>query len=211
MRDKIIVIVAIVIVVILIQGVSLYFFTRSEELVQEPVKKTPVAPKQSFLLQQPFQPATNISNETAMHEGFSVGEKAPDFVFQLINGEIIIKNRALKDRPLVLYFFTTYCIPCLEELEQMEEIYPVYKSRIRFIAMSTDQTEDTAALEKFRKTYRGFASIIDLAPRKQETLISFQATRPSIKLAINKKGIITARDDTEFDHNDWRDLFNTLT
>jgi len=210
MRDKIIVIVTIVILVILIQGVSLYFFTRSEESVQEPVKKTPVAPKQSFLPQQPFQPATNISTETAVQEGFNVGEKASDFVFQLITGEIIIKNRVLKERPLVVYFFTTYCIPCLEELEQMEEIYPAYKSRIRFIAMSTDPTEGTAALEKFRKTYRGFASLIDLAPRKQETLITFQATSPGLKIALNKKGIITARDETEFDHNEWRNLFNTL-
>ena len=210
MKTHLIVIAILAAFVFFLQGCSLYVLTQEDQPTpQEPVVHPLSAQQQQILHPPPTK--TNITNITAStEEGIFPGEKAPDFVFQLTSGEVIIKNRVLKEKPLVLYFFTTYCLDCLEELDELREIYPAYKSRIRFIAMTTDSTEDDDVLYQFRKMHPSSVNIIELASQKQEILVTFKVTSPGIKIGINKEGIITVRESAELDANEWRDLFTSL-
>ncbi|MEK6840080.1 MAG: redoxin domain-containing protein [Nanoarchaeota archaeon] len=213
MKKHIIVIAILVVLLVVIQGCSLYVLTQSKE---QPAT-TPTAQKQSIKQPTPQVQITASINENVVNEsieekieGAFEGQYTPDFVFQLMTGETIIKNRALKERPLVLYTLTTYCLPCQEELHEMKQMYPLYKNRIRFIAMSVDATEDNEVLERFRSTYPSSTSIIELALYKPETLASLQMTHAGTKIGIQQDGQIIIRSDDEFEKNDWKDFFDAI-
>ena len=209
MGAKFIVIASILVMLLLIDGCSVYILTHQQEQQEAPKK---VHTKNIVQPQKIEMNKTNITalNQTTLKTGPEEGDLAPDFVFQLLHGEVIIKQRQLKEEPLVLYFFTTYCQECQDELNEMKKIYPTYKNRIRFIAMEVDHTEDADVLEKYIKTHPSTAGIIEIAPSKDEMLVRFEITQPGIKIGINKDGIIVGRESDEFKSNDWRDLFEKL-
>ncbi len=209
MGAKFIVIASILVMLLLIDGCSIYMLTKEQEQQEAPKK---VHTKNIIQPQKIEANKTNVSvsSQSTLKIGSDVGDMAPDFVFQLLFGEVIIKQRQLKEEPVIIYFFTTYCQTCQDELSEMKKIYPTYKNRIRFIAMDIDHTEDINVLEKYAKAHPSIAGIIDIAPSKEEVLVKFEVTQPGIKIGINKDGVIAGRENEMFKSNDWRDLFEKL-
>ena len=70
---------------------------------------------------------------------------APDFTFtDLVTGRTM-KLSDLRDKPVYLNFWATWCPPCVKELPHIQSKYEQYKDRIHFLAISVDSEQEAPA------------------------------------------------------------------
>ena len=68
----------------------------------------------------------------------SEGVVAPDFAFtDLVTGKVMNLSD-LRDMPVYLNFWATWCPPCVRELPHIQAKYEQYKDKIHFLAISLD-------------------------------------------------------------------------
>lgn len=68
---------------------------------------------------------------------------APQFSFTYPDGTAGSLNE-LQGKPVFLNFWATWCPPCVGEMPHFETLYPKYKDKITFIAVSVDDNDDDA-------------------------------------------------------------------
>ncbi|YCA42731.1 thiol-disulfide oxidoreductase ResA [Bacillus sp. JZ8] len=87
----------------------------------------------------------------AEKEKVVVGEKAPDFVLEDLNGE----KHKLSDyegKGVFLNFWGTWCKPCAKEMPVMQNQYEQFKDKgVEILAVNADETE--LAVNRFSKSY----------------------------------------------------------
>jgi len=66
------------------------------------------------------------------------GSAAPGFTLQDRNHQDV-SLYDLKGKPVLLCFWTTYCQPCLSEMESMVPLYEKYNDRLTFVSISADK------------------------------------------------------------------------
>ena len=66
------------------------------------------------------------------------GSAAPGFTLQDRNHKNVSLDD-LKGKPVILCFWTTYCNPCLSEMESMVPLYEKYNDRMTFVSISADK------------------------------------------------------------------------
>ncbi len=68
-----------------------------------------------------------------------------DFEFTVIgyNGEPV-KLSQLRDKPIFLNFWATWCPPCIAELPSIQKLYEKYKNNVHFIFISNEPPVDVA-------------------------------------------------------------------
>ena len=72
----------------------------------------------------------------------NIGQQAPDFSIKDVNGKTI-KLSDFRGKAVFLNFWATWCIPCLEEMPEMEIVYRKLKDRkFEMIAVSVDNDWD---------------------------------------------------------------------
>ncbi len=191
------IVVGLCVIALFISGCTILFAEKFEEKqTKSPAKK--ITPSQSQQAPQPENlPEENLTPQPS--------ESIPDISLTLATGEKVTTKKILEDKALVLYTFTSYCIPCLEELREIENLYPKYKNKIRFIAITIDDKDDASTLINLKKT-KLFLTTIDLALYNSDVITVLQGTSPGIKTAISKQGTIT-QEHSKLDNNEWEDLF----
>ena len=68
----------------------------------------------------------------------SEGVAAPDFAFTDLTTGRNMKLSDLRDKPVYLNFWATWCPPCVKELPHIQAKYEQYKDKINFVAISLD-------------------------------------------------------------------------
>jgi len=81
-------------------------------------------------------------------------KKAADFTLTTFDGEKITLSK-LKDKPVVLNFWASWCGPCREEGEALEATWQKYKDKIYFLGLNyRDNKKDALAfIKEFKVTY----------------------------------------------------------
>ena len=95
------------------------------------------------------------------HENTSivkVGDKAPDFTVELLNGEKITLS-SLQEKALMLIFFSTGCPDCQAQFAEMQRLISQSEPHFRIIAISRAESLDTtAAFIQNRSIYNKYAT-----------------------------------------------------
>ena len=95
-------------------------------------------------IQANTKPLLTTTTSTAEAAGVTA-QIAPDFTFtDLVTGKTI-KLSDLRDKPVYLNFWATWCPPCVKELPHIQSKYEQYKDRIHFLAISVDSEQDAPA------------------------------------------------------------------
>ncbi len=73
-----------------------------------------------------------------------VGSMAPDFAFQLFQGEDILGGRDLRlsdlrGQPLALNFWARFCTPCWSEMPELQGFYEEYGEQVRLLGVDVGQ------------------------------------------------------------------------
>ena len=95
-------------------------------------------------IQANTKPQLTTTTSTAEAAGVTA-QIAPDFTFtDLVTGRTM-KLSDLRDKPVYLNFWATWCPPCVKELPHIQAKYEQYKDRIHFLAISVDSEQDAPA------------------------------------------------------------------
>jgi len=81
-----------------------------------------------------------------------VGEKAPDFTVQNLNGRSMALDH-LKGKGVMLNFWQSDCAPCKKEMPFINEAYHTMHSRDNVVILSVNVDESKSIVSHFKKTY----------------------------------------------------------
>jgi peroxiredoxin len=115
------------------------------------------------------------------------GEKAPDFVLKDLKGENYRLSEKTGKGPIVINFWATWCVPCIEELKQMKKIYKKYEDKnVQFLAISVDDPKTVGRVNSFVKSRKYPYTI--LLDTNNEVMTLYQSKVPPYTVIINKEG-----------------------
>ncbi len=88
--------------------------------------------------------------------GLSVGQRAPDFTVELLDGRTVSLSD-FRGRPVLINFWATWCGPCREEMPDFQTIYDLQGGEDRFVVLAVNFMEarsDVAAfIEELKITF----------------------------------------------------------
>lgn len=115
------------------------------------------------------------------------GERAPNFEVTTLDQDRIAFE-SLLDKPVLINFWATWCLPCLEEMPAIQALYEKYPGAFHVMAIS-DEPLDTVTryLEDFDYTFP-----IYLDPRGEVGRTYLVQAMPT-SLFIDQRGIIRTR------------------
>ena len=87
----------------------------------------------------------SIAKAEAASQGIEVGQSAPDFTFTDLATGRTLNLSDLRDKPVFINFWATWCPPCVKELPHIQAKYEEYKDKINFVAISLDGEQDAPA------------------------------------------------------------------
>jgi len=136
-------------------------------------------------------------------------KKAPLFEVETIDGQTISLQQSLDEqKPTIVYFTASWCPMCAKNWPAISEVYPEYKDRVNFVAISIDPTDDKEVLTKLaREKNLNFPLVTGMPKLMMEFGVKTQATT----VGVNKEGYVEfQKDKTVLTADEYRALFEQL-
>lgn len=118
----------------------------------------------------------------------AVGEPAPDFSYTLEDGSAV-RLSDLRGTPVILNFWATWCIPCVEEMPALQRALDESGGRIAVLAVNRNETREAIARFTGRVSVR-FPLITNISGDISER---YGVTNLPITYFISSDGTIAAR------------------
>jgi thiol-disulfide isomerase/thioredoxin len=79
------------------------------------------------------------------------GTTAPDFTLSDLAGESVSLSNLKENKYIVLYFWASWCAPCIKGFPTMKTFYNTHKSRVEFVGIAVNDKDDAwrNAVEKY--------------------------------------------------------------
>ncbi len=91
----------------------------------------------------------------------TTAQTAPDFTLKLLDGTEVTLSK-LRDRPVVINFWATWCGYCVKEFPDFQELWEEYDGKIHILAVNVGETKKV--IEDFlKKTPYTFPIVMDTA------------------------------------------------
>jgi|SRR5579862_3029599 len=155
--------------------------------------------------------AASQATSTNLSSGFQlIGHPAPDFTMQVWSGpqgQSSLHLAALKGHPVVVNFWASWCVPCMDEAPVLEHAWQTYQSKgVIFIGIVYQDSEQNAMnfVDQYGVTY-----FIGPDPNGA-TAISYGVTGAPETVFINKQGTITGKFGGQEDQNTLDQSINKL-
>lgn len=142
-----------------------------------------------------------------LSEGLAVGNTPPDFSLTSVDGKTV--NLKDLNKPVLVYFFATWCPYCAEDFSSLSEIYNSYKDDVTIVASSLDLDEDSAKISSYKSKYAGLEGAI-FAEGKESMLKDYNVRYTTTKYAIGKDGTILYAGSGPLSKEQWITLLDTL-
>ncbi|MBZ9731521.1 TlpA family protein disulfide reductase [Salegentibacter sp. JZCK2] len=135
--------------------------------------------------------------------------KAPQFEVTTIDGQKISLEQSLSDnKPMMIYFTASWCPMCAKNWPAISEVYPEYKDRINFVAISIDPTDDKDVMTKLAEEKNLDFPLVTGTP---QVMINFGVDSQATTVGISDEGYIEfQKDKTVLSAEEYRDLFEQL-
>ena len=155
--------------------------------------------------------AINIAseNQVAALNGIQKGQMPPDFTIKTAEGkEYTLSNFKNENKPILLYFFATWCPYCSEDFGIVKNIYPKYSGEVTFLAIDLDMNENAELIKNYKnkKMLKG----VDFAAADEKILSDYGIIYTTTKFAIGRNGTILYKGSGVFDENQWTILLDGL-
>ena len=114
---------------------------------------------------------------------------APDFTLPNLQGKDIVLSEVLKEGPVIVDFWATWCKPCVKAFPELQQVFDNYKDcGLRLLAISIDGPKSASRVAELVKS-RGNTFEILLDPG-QQVARKFHVTSVPRTVLINTNGEI---------------------
>ncbi len=149
-----------------------------------------------------------VKYDAVQTAGIDKGQTPPDFSINTIEGKEIRISNFKDNRPVLLYFWASWCPYCKQDLGIVKDIYPKYQDKVSFIAIDLDTNEDAELIAKYKEKMG--LQWIDFAQGNPKVLSDYSITHTTTRYAIGKSGTIIYKGSGVFNKNQWEILLNAL-
>jgi cytochrome c biogenesis protein CcmG, thiol:disulfide interchange protein DsbE len=126
---------------------------------------------------------------SGQHASIHQGRKAPVFALEDIDGRIIELDSLWGKGPVIIDFWATWCVPCLEELQALQLVYTEYAERgVTVAAISTDNEKTTAKVRPLVRA-RKFTFPVLRDPNSEVARMYYAQTLPTTVI-VDRNGFI---------------------
>ncbi len=141
--------------------------------------------KTIFILLLIFPALLSAQSETSENEG----SKAPNFVLENMDGDLVELNEELGEGPILLSFWATWCKPCVEEMGHFQKIYEELGDEgMKMFAVSTDAEKTVSKVKPFIQS-KGYTFDVLLDTNSEVARLYFVRNVP-FTVIIDKDGNI---------------------
>ncbi len=136
-------------------------------------------------------------------------KKAPLFEVVTISDQKISLKQSLADqKPMIVYFTASWCPMCAKNWPALSEVYPEYKDKVNFVAVSIDPTDDNQVMTKLAKEKNINFPLVKGTPK---LMIDFGVKTQATTVGINKEGYVAfQKNKTVFTADEYRELFEQI-
>lgn len=121
-----------------------------------------------------------------------VGDKAPTFTLDNIDGKSTVKLSDLTTKPTILVFWFNACSHCRNEAPVLQKLYADLRDKINVVGVSAD-VQRTVAAEFVRKYGLTYPNAYVGQGKGREVLSDYGITAVPVVLVIGKDGRVKAR------------------
>ncbi|MGO2103411.1 MAG: peroxiredoxin family protein [Psychroflexus halocasei] len=135
-------------------------------------------------------------------------KEAPQFEVTTIQGEqVSLKQSVADNKPIMVYFTASWCPMCAQNWPAISEVYPEYKDRVNFVAISIDPTDDEDVMTKLAEEHNIDFPLVKGTP---QVMLDFGVQKQATTVGVNKSGSITFEERAVFTADEYRELFEQL-
>ena len=144
----------------------------------------------------------DVSKEQAMQEEPPQAMAKEAFTLRNVNGDQISLAELQKSgKPVLIYFFATWCPVCEKDLRSLNSTYQKYQGKIEVVVVGFDPTETSEQISQYRQS-RGY--MWAFAEYNKDALLHFKIITQSTKIGLDAKGNEVFRDGYGvLSGNDW--------
>jgi len=146
----------------------------------------------------------NFVQDTSLNKG----QIPPDFKIETIEGKEMKLSDFKDNKPILLYFWASWCPYCKEDLGIVKDIYPKYADKVTFLAVDLDTGEDADLIRKYSERMK--LQGIDFAQGNEQILSNYNVIYTTTKYAIGKNGTIVYKGSGVFTKEQWKVLLDGL-
>ncbi len=136
-----------------------------------------------------------------------VGEPAPPYEVMTIKG--IILNNGSFETPMLLYFFTTWCQYCKEDLDTLSKVYLEYEEDVSIVAIDMDLKEDAALIGSYAARFPALGSVW-FALGNVKVLSAYQIKYTTTKYAIDGEGNVLYAGTGALTEGQWKTMLDAM-
>lgn len=136
-------------------------------------------------------------------------KEAPQLEVTTIDGQKISLEQSMADnKPLMIYFTASWCPMCAQNWPSISEVYPEYKDKVNFVAISIDPTDDKDVMVKLAEEKNLNFPIVAGTP---QVMLDFGVKSQATTVGVNVGGYVEfQKDKTVLTADEYRDLFEKL-
>lgn len=141
--------------------------------------------------------------------GIEKGQLPPDFSVKTIEGATLTLSQLKEQKkPILLFFWATWCPSCAEDFAVVKNIYPKYADKVNYVAINLDTTEDIGMIKEYADKL-GIGGI-RFAEGNSKVLSDYKIVSTTTKYALNKEGVLLYKGSGAFSEKQWEILFNGM-
>ena len=134
----------------------------------------------------------DVSKEQAMQKEPPQAMAKEAFTLRNVNGDQISLAELQKSgKPVLIYFFATWCPVCEKDLRSLNSTYQKYQGKIEVVVVGFDPTETSEQIRQYRQG-RGYTWAF--AEYNKDALLHFKIITQSTKIGLDAKGNEVFRD-----------------
>lgn len=134
--------------------------------------------------------------------GTSVGQLAPDFRLVDVDGRTVTRD-SLRGEPALLWFTTSYCVPCQEGAKRLQRVLDQTgtEGRVKVVMLFVDPGEPASALQWWKSQFGRPDWTYGLA--SQAMVRDYRLQYLDTKYLLDRGGVIRAADFYPLDEAQW--------
>jgi len=134
----------------------------------------------------------DVSKEQAMQEEPPQAMAKEAFTLRNVNGDQISLAELQKSgKPVLIYFFATWCPVCEKDLRSLNATYQKYQGKMEVVVVGFDPSETSEQISQYRQR-RGYTWAF--AEYNKDALLHFKIITQSTKIGLDAKGNEVFRD-----------------